>query len=461
MKFRTTLILFIVFIVLLAAYLVFESRTQSTEDRKDREALLIECEEADIMKLSVPSGDGTVVFERDESGAWTITSPLRAPADVYEIDNLVRNFARLQIERIVDEDPKNVESYGIGDRDVLVWTKDAEAPVRILIGMENPIGGALFARRDDEKRLVLLSSTLKYSLDKTLFDFRKKDIFAFETGGVSKLRVRAGSSAWEASREGDRWWIVSPVRALASTARILSLLDTLSALKATAFISEDKSGQDLKAYGLDKPNHVVSLSMTEPGEDVVFFLARSDDGVNASTDRSPQVVSVESRILEDLGKPLEDFREKKAADFNSWEVDRVSVAVDGKTIAAFKDGEGYDAEWKIEGLEGAADKSRIESFIRKVEYLEAQTFVDAPGQRAAHGLEPPQAVIAVRVKPYGGEHREVVLHVGLEDAAEGRVAVRNPELDSHMMVDSSFLAEMPKEAKDWIPEEGEDEQKDI
>jgi hypothetical protein len=456
MKFRTTLVLLIVFVVLLTAYLVFESLTQTSEDRKDREALLTEFEETDIEKMSLPAGDGVIVFERDEAGIWTIAAPLRAPADVYEVDNLVRNFARLRIERIVEEDPEDVESYGIGERAVLLWAKGEEKPVRIQLGMENPIGGTIFARRDDEKRLVLLASTLKFSLDKTLFDFRKKDVFAFETGDISKLRVQAGAKAWDVAKEGDRWWLTSPVRALASNTRIRSLLDTLSALKARSFAAEDKSTADLEAFGLAKPGYTVALSAADSGEDMVFSLARSGDDVYVSTDKSPLVVSVETRILEDLEKPIEDFREKKAADFNSWEADRVSITADGKTITAFKDGEGFDAEWKIEGIEGIADRSLIESFIRKVESLEAQTFVDAPGQRARHGLEPPGAVITVRVKPYSGEHREIVLHVGLEVEEEGRVAVRNPELAYHMMVDSSFLAEMPKEGGDWMPKEDPD-----
>lgn len=457
MRFRTTLILFIIFVVLLAAYLVFESRTKTSWDKQEREGLLTDFDDADIAGMSIAADDGVIIFEREDAGDWRIASPIEARADYFEVDNLARTLARLRIERIVDEDPPDPENFGIPDRDIVLWMKDAEAPVRIHLGMENPIDGTLFARREEEKRVVLLESSLKFSLEKTLFDFRKKDVFAFETGDIASLSVRAEGRTWAAAKKDDHWWITSPMYAPASNAGIRSLLDVLSALRATAFMSEDKSTADPEDWGLAKPDYSVVLSKPDPGEDIVFSLARIGEDVFVSTDRSPLVVSVESRVLENLDKAIEDFRDKKAADFNSWQADRVAFADDDRTIIAYKDGEGFDADWKIEGVDGAADRSRIESFLRKIEFLEAQSFVDEPGLRARDGLEPPRTIITIRVKPYEGEHREIVLHIGREDEAEIRVAVRNPEFEHHIMVDTSFLAELPETAQDWMPEEDENE----
>ena len=127
--------------------------------------------------------------------------------------------------------------------------------------MENPIDNTLFAKREDEKRVVLLSSSLKTNLDKKFFDFRGKDIFKFETADVRAIKVRAGDTAWAASKKDDGWELTAPIAALANGNKIDSLLYALSGLKAKEFVSEKKSDEEIRQNGLDKPEYEARLSM--------------------------------------------------------------------------------------------------------------------------------------------------------------------------------------------------------
>jgi len=120
----------------------------------------------------------------------------------------------------------------------------------------------------------------------------------------------------------------------------------------------------------------------------------------------------------------------------------------GLELTLAKDAEG---NWHFEdAAKTAADRSKVESFIRRLESLEATEFIDRPAGLAEYGLDPPQAEVSVWTKEQDKD-REFRVLVGAEDTAVNRVMVRNPELDYLFRADASFLAVLPKEAKDWQP----------
>jgi uncharacterized protein YpmB len=462
-KFRTTIILLCVFLVLLAAVLFFDSRGKKAAAAKEKAEKLVEITADDVRKVSLKSGDEFLRFEKEEAGDWLMTEPFQAKADTYEVDSLVRSFADLRFDRIVEESPEDLSVYGIPRKELSLWPKDRTEPVKLLFGMENPLDKSLFAKREDESRVVLLSSYLKTSLDKTAFDFRKKDIFGFERGNVQTIRLRANDVRWAAAREGEGWVFTSPVRALASKSRLDGLLDSLSGLRAAEFVSEDKSSADLRALGLEKPEYEVVLAMPSESRDLVFSLHKAEDKTFAMSSDTNKIVRFEGSLLDDLERQVSDLREKKVTTFYSWEADRVSVRRGDFTLAAVKEKvEGVD-KWRLDPPAGGeADGTKIEDFVRKIEGLDAVDFVDSPGDLAAYGLASPEAEIRIRTKGSDEEASEVLILVGKKDADGKFVVVKNEKLDYLFRVDAAFLEDFPGEAKDWQvpPAEGEPEKKD-
>jgi hypothetical protein len=451
---RTTLILFGVFAVLLAFILIFESRGKKAAAEKEKEDKLVDLASADVQKIEVRKDDGTVLaLAKDDKGDWKITSPLEAKADATEANSLATTFASLHIDRVVDKTPKDLKDYGLPKDEVSLWVKGSDKPITVLIGMENPLDQSFFAKRADDPRVVLLSSSLKYTLDKKLFDYREKDVFKFETGEVKSVSVHAGGVSWEAVREGDAWRLASPVRALAVKNKIDSLLDSLSGLRAKEFVSEDKAPADVKKFGLDKPAYTVTLKLPAANKDIVFSLQKEGDKSYALTSQSNKIISFEGTLLADLDKKPDELRDKKAADFYSWEVDRISVKAGGLTLAAVKEKAQDGDKWFLETpSKEPADGTKVEALIRKIEGLEAAEFIDDPGSLARYGLEKPAAEIRIRTKDVDNKTKEIGLLVGNEDAAKKQVVVKNAGLDYLFRVDASFLQDLPKETKDWKAE---------
>jgi hypothetical protein len=463
-KFKTPLVLLAVFIGLLAIVLIFDTRSENKQAAEERTSILIGLASGDIRKASLVRDNETLTFERDEAGTWRLTSPLQAAADDTEVGSFVDSLASLRIERVVEKEAKDLAAYDIPKIEVCLWVKGKDAPVRLLVGMENPLDKTLFAKRDDDPRVVLLASTLKTTLDKKIFDFRQKDVFKFSADNVKTVRIRAKNIAWQAQREEKGWFLNAPVAALAAKGKVDSLLDSLSGLRAKAFVAEGKNAEALKTFGLEKPEYEVVLSLPASNQEIVFSLHQEGEASYATTSLSTKVIAFEGTLLTDLDRKVDEMREKKVADFYSWEADKVVLKRDGLELEVVKEKVGEEEKWILDpATKEEADRTRVEDFLRKVEGLEAVAFVDSPGPLAGYGLDP-GTEIRIGTKDAQGKVKETVLLIGKEDAEKKQVVVKTAEFAYLFRVDSGFLQDLPKEKKDWKteppkPEEGKADKK--
>jgi len=458
MKFKTTIILFAVFLVLLAFVLFFEFKGMSEKDEGEK---LLALSSDDVQKITFKKEDETISFQKDEEGEWLITEPLEAKADKYEVDRLADDFSNLIIERVVEEEPEELEKYGIPQKEISLWFKDKNKPVKILIGMENTLGNTFFAKRDDETRVVLIPSSLKSLMEKSLFDFREKNIFKFEADDVKSVKLRAKKTLWVASKKGEEWFFRNPVKALARTSKIDEILSSLSNLKAKEFVSEEKKKGDVKKYGLDRPEYEITLGMPLENKEVTFSLHKEEDKLYATTSLSTKIVETEDSLLSELEKEAEELREKKVAKFYSWEANRLHLKMGEIDWIVVKDEED---NWHFESpLKEEADKSKIQTFIRKIESLEAEEFIDSPLSLKDYGLDNPQGEVTIWIEEDENKEnvKEITVLIGSADKESKKVIVKNARFDYLCRMDSAFLEEFPKDIKDWKPEKEEEKEKEL
>jgi uncharacterized protein YpmB len=453
MKFKTTIILFAVFLALLAFVLIFEYKGKG---EKDEEEKLLALSSDDIQKVTFKKEDETFIFQKDEEGEWLITEPIEAKADKYEVGRLADDFSDLKIERVVEEVPEELEKYGIPQKEIILWFKDKDEPVKILIGMENPLGKTFFAKRDDETRIVLIPSSLKSLMEKSLFDFREKNIFKFETDDVKSVKLKAKKTRWQASKKGEEWFFKNPVNALATSSKIDNILSSLSSLKAKEFVSEKKKKDDIKKYGLNRPEYEIILGMPLENQEVTFSLHKEEDKLYATNSLSIKIVEAEDNLLSDLEKEAGELREKEVANFYSWEVNHLHLKKGEIDWEFIKDEED---NWHFESpLKEEADKSKIQTFIRKIESLEAEEFIDPPLSLKDYGLDNPQCEAKIWVEEDEEKVKEITVLIGSEDKEAKKVVVKNARFDYLFRVDSAFLEEFPQDIKDWRAEKEEEKQ---
>lgn len=444
MRFKTTIILFACFLALLTIVLFLDHKSKDSKDNGDK---LVSLSSSDVQKIVFQKEQETYTFQKNGEEEWLITQPLEAKADKYEVNRIAEDFSDLKIERVVEEEPQDLEKYGIPKKEISLYFKDKDQPIKILIGMENPLDNTFFAKKEGEKRVVLLPSLIKSLLEKSLFDFRQKDIFKFETDDVKGLTMRTKEIRWEAQKKDNEWFLTKPVKALAEKNEIDSFLRSLSDLKAKEFISEEKNQEEINKYGLGDPEEEIALFMPIKNQKVIFSLNKLEEKTYATTSLSPKIITIDSSILSDLKKNPEELREKKVADFFSWEANKLYLKKGDLNLVVAKDKEN---NWKFESPEKKeADKSQVETFIRKIESLEAKEFVDTPFNLKDFGLDIPQAEVKIWVKEDEGKVTEVNILLGTEDKEAKQVAVKNARFEYLFKVDAEFLQAFPTNIKDW------------
>ena len=456
MKFKTTLLLFGIFILLFTALYFFEFRSQGEENE---DAMLISFASEDVEKIIFKNDWQTIQFQREEE-EWLITDPIEAKADKYEVNRLADDFSHLRIERVVEEEPSDIEKYGIPQKEIEFYTKGQDIPIKIQIGIQNPLDNTFFAKKVEEKRVVLIPSSLKSLLEKKVFDFRQKDIFKFESDQAKSIKLRAKGIQWEAEKEDEDWFLRKPVNALVQKNKINDILFALSNLKAKEFVSEEKKDEEIKNYELDKPDYEVAIDFPVENRHMTFFIHKKDDKVHATSSISPKILQVEDSILSDLEKEPGDLRDKEVVDFFTWGVKILQIK---KGEIALKLSKDVEDNWHFEepALQGA-DKEKIQSFLRKLEALKSEEFMDPPLDLADFGLDIPQAEIKIWAGEEEEAPEEVTIQIGAEDKESKKVFVKNKRFQYIFKVDSSFLEDFPVRAEDWrsLPETEKKEEKD-
>ncbi len=449
MKFKTTVILVAVFAALLVFVLLFESKSKG---KKEEEKKLVDLSSADVEKMSLKKEDETIAFSKDEKGDWLITEPLEAKADTYEVNRLAEDFSGLKFERLAEAEAADQAKYEIPKKELTLWYKNRPEPVKLLFGMENPIDNTIFSKKEGDPRIVLLATNLKTQLEKKVFDFRQKDIFKFEPEDVAGLKLRAKDIAWEVRKKDDGWFFQAPLAALAKKSRVEDILRALSGMRAKEFVAETKTDEEIAKFGLKDAEYSVSLSLPSKDQEATFFLHKEDDKVYVTTSLSPKIILAEGQVITDIEKNVEDIREKAVLVFNSWEADKVRVKRGDLVLTVVKNAED---KWLFEDGGKEADKSKVETFIRKIEGLEAAEFIDAPAGLQEYGLATPQVEVTVWTKS-GEKEKEFQVLFGTEDQEKKQLVVKNPKFEYLFRVDSSVLGDFPKAVKDWTPAPPED-----
>ena len=71
------------------------------------------------------------------------------------------------------------------------------------------------------------------------------------------------------------------------------------------------------------PNTKSRCPCPAAGQEIVFTLHQEGEASYATTSQSTKIITFEGTLLADLDRKVEELRERKVAEFYSWEADRI------------------------------------------------------------------------------------------------------------------------------------------
>jgi hypothetical protein len=355
-----------------------------------------------VEELQIVASSGETTSLKKVDGTWRLVAPISGPADQNEATNTASNLATADVQRVVDEQPKDLAAFGLAKPRVTITFRVAgeKTPRTLLLGDKNPAGSDLYAKLPDAPRVFLVSGYLEGTFDKGAFGFRDKRVLNFDREKVDRLEVAAGTTGTTVARQADTWSVVAPVSARADFGVIEAVLSRLAngQMKAitwdpeapaaagapTAGAAAAPARRSLKEFGLDPAAHRITLGGGGTTAELLLGKATPEGDVYAKDASRPLVFTIEKALADDLTRQPADFRTKDVFAFRPFTATRLAITR-GAATTAFerKKAEGKDAakdgtlKWVSVPPAPAADDAKIEDLVNKVSTLRAEAFVDA------------------------------------------------------------------------------------
>jgi hypothetical protein len=385
---RSTLALLLILIGL-GAYIYFG--TSKSDDRTSKQEKLFASVEADkVDELKVKSASGNLTTLKKENGTWKIVEPIAVAASQPEASAIASAMADTEIVRVVDDNPSDVKEYGLDAPRIEVdFTSTGGKPSgHLQVGEKTPTGGNLYARRNDEKRVVLIAQYHESALNKSTFDLRDKAVVKFDRDKVTGVEVTSDGKTLDFVKSGSDWRMTKPLDARADLSAVEGLIGRLESAQMKSIIPGESSSADLKKYGLDKPSLSASVHLGS-ARATLLLGGKSDSGVYARDGSRPDVMTVDNSIADDLKKSADDYRKKDVFDFRAFNATKVELTRNNQTVVFERvkgQGDSPDKWRRVSPNPGDVDTRKVETLLAGLADMRATSFADA---KTKTGLDAP------------------------------------------------------------------------
>ena len=384
----------------LGAYIYFVTWKQpDTPDtgKKLEKVFTVASDKIEELKVSSASGDTTTA--KKEGSAWKITDPVSAVADESEIGAITNALATADLIRVVDANPASLNDYGLSNPRIVIEFKAAgdKDSKKLFVGEKTPTGSDLFARRNDEKKVFLISSYQESSLNKSTFDLRDKNILKVDRDKIDSLDLTTASQSLTIAKDGGEWKLTKPIAVRADYGTVEGLIGRVQTARMKSLVTDQATPADLKKYGFDKPQATVELNAGSAKATLLIGGKADETTVYARDASKPAVVTVESSLFDEVKKGPDEYRRKDLFEFRAYNATHVEITRNGQTAVfdRVKSGnEGTPDKWRrVSPNAGDVDKDKFDAFLSRLANMRATSFVEST---ASTGLDKPAMTVVVK-----------------------------------------------------------------
>src|SRR5712691_4919181 len=218
----------------LGAYIYFVTWKTPENDtgakKQEKVFAALQADKIDELKVSTAAGDVTTL--KKEGGTWQLTQPVAAKADESEVSGITSALTSIEVVRVVDENPTNLNDYGLSNPRIEVDFKAGgdKDYRKLLVGEKTPTGGDLFAKRNDDKKVFLIPAFQETTLNRRTFDLRDK---------VDGLDVTAGGKTLAIAKDGGEWKIIRPLQTRADFGTVEGLVGRLQTAQMKSIVADE------------------------------------------------------------------------------------------------------------------------------------------------------------------------------------------------------------------------------
>jgi hypothetical protein len=406
-RWLTTAVLAVLLVGLATFYYVYEIRQAPEREKaalvKDR--LWKELEAKDVEEIVVRRGDAEAIRLKKAGEAWSLVTPVAAPADRRAADDLATSLATLRVEREIEASPQKPADFGLAPPAVEVTFKAKGQERTVKLGTKSPSGVWAYAQEGGKPAVLLVPEGLLRDAQKPPSEFRDRTLLAFERKDVKTVEVRGPSGqvvAAASAKDADEWQLTAPLAAPADREAVTALLEKLRAAKIKEFVTD--TPKSLSEYGLDRSTRVtlvVGEAASRTARTLRFGKAVPEKkGVYAQREGDGTVLLLEEELWKSVPASAMALRDKTVFAYDRARLERVDLeSSKGKVALVLQDG-----KWRITApVALRADESAVSQLLFRARDLRARDFAAEDAKRLApYGLDKP----AIRLSVWEKEAKE-------------------------------------------------------
>lgn len=194
------------------------------------------------------------VIELEKRGtSWVMTAPGRGPTAGTSVEDLVRNFADMNVTMVRGRNPSSHATFEVDDEHAVRVTLKAGASTVVDVFVGAGVGGGTAVRVPSRPETFEVNQSVSSAVQRSARDWRDRQIT--QLSNVQSVEWVNRNGTFHFNRSGNTWTAAAGTTvARLDTARIDSLVSSLSGLQATDFAAEGAAS----GVGPDSPRVVLT-----------------------------------------------------------------------------------------------------------------------------------------------------------------------------------------------------------
>jgi len=398
MKWKTTLVLFLIGAAVFAYLFFVERNRPGTEEAARQAQNLVNFNRDKINGVVIQNGDDKIDIRRHED-KWRLEIPIKDQADGSVVNNLLLDLENWQKEAAISakemEAEKNkLADYGLANPKLRLKLLGPDAPPEIFFGKDAALEGKMYVRFENSKETFLAGQSVKKAIDKKPEDFRDRKLTDLIMAQVVRVVLKTSAGEMELQKRGDYWDIVKPLHTHADDQKVSDLIAQVTTARIQQFVADDRG--DLHPYGLAEPRGSLTLFAQDDKQGQTLQIGgvpeKEKDQVYVRFSPRGFVYTLPKKIEQTLNNKPNDLRDRHLVRIDTKILDRLTIDAPGKskTVLARK-----DEDWTIAGRNNAsANASEVRRLIDRLQNEQVTRFVeDVASNLPKYGLDKPQLIV--------------------------------------------------------------------
>jgi hypothetical protein len=334
MNFKTTVILFVVLVVV-GGYVFFTS-DRDTKRKKAEEHKLVDIPAAaDVTRLAITDAAGKKTVLERAGKDWRLVEPLNAPAEARDVTDLIDALISMKSNNQLDPKEAAASKIGLEKPQSTVELTAGEKTTQVQFGDRLSVGDGVYARITGKNEIEIVPASVLDKIDRPATAFRQLKLIDTPSNDIKQVTITRKDATLKLQKTANDWAMTEPAKMPLEPSEMTDLLGQISRLKAVAFVDNAVEAADAMKSVVLSISYSTQPPTTQPAAQAASqpALTTIEFGdydylkkfVYVRLAGSPVVARVNASVIEAFQKQPIELRDKRALDIIPDEVNRFSI----------------------------------------------------------------------------------------------------------------------------------------